>query len=120
MLTAVASHQRAAWSFSARVRYATGMPRTPVTGAFTDLHDGTTQPIFGEQNSARLPPFFQLDARVDRTLVAGPARVTLYLDAQNLTGRRNPEEIVYTRDYTSSAYLTGPPLLVLLGVRIES
>ena len=120
MLTAVASHQRAAWSFSARVRYATGMPRTPVTGAFTDLHDGTTQPIFGAQNSARLPPFFQLDARVDRTLVAGPAGVTLYLDAQNLTGRRNPEEIVYTRDYTSSAYLTGPPLLVLLGVRIES
>jgi len=120
VLTAVASHQRAAWAFSARVRYATGMPRTPVTGAFTDLHDGTTQPIFGAQNSARLPPFFQLDARVDRTLVAGPAGVTLYLDAQNLTGRRNPEEIVYTRDYTSSAYLTGPPLLVLLGVGIES
>jgi hypothetical protein len=122
VLTAVASHQRAAWTFSGRVRYATGMPRTPVAGSFTDLRDGTTQPIFdvGAQNSVRLPAFFQLDARVDRTLVAGPVGVTLYLDAQNLTGRRNPEEIVYTRDFTSSAYLTGPPLLVLLGVRIES
>ncbi len=122
VLTAVASHQRAAWTFSGRARYATGMPRTPVTGSFTDLRDGTTQPIFllGAQNSVRLPPFFQLDARVDRRLVAGPVGVTLYLDAQNLTGRRNPEEIVYTRDYTSAAYLTGPPLLVLLGVRIES
>ncbi len=120
VLTAVASHQRAAWTFSGRARYATGMPRTLVAGSFTDLRDGTTQPIFGGQNSVRLPPFFQLDARVDRALVAGPVRVTLYLDAQNLTGRRNPEEIVYARDYTSSAYLTGPPLLVLLGVRIES
>jgi hypothetical protein len=120
VLTAVASHQRAAWTLSGRARYATGMPRTPVAGSFTDLRDGTTQPIFGPQNSARLPPFFQLDARIDRALVAGPVRVTLYFDAQNLTGRRNPEEIVYTRDYTSSAYLTGPPLLVLLGVRIES
>ena len=124
VLTAVASQQRAAWTFSGRVRYATGMPRTPVVGSFGDLHDGVTQPIFppilGAQNSTRLPPFFQLDARVDRTVIAGPVGVSLYLDAQNLTGRRNPEEIVYTRDFTSSAYLTGPPLLVLLGVRIES
>jgi len=120
VLTAVASYQRAAWTFSGRARYATGMPRTPVAGSFTDLRGASMQPIFGPQNSVRLPPFFQLDARVDRTLVAGPARVTLYLDAQNLIGRRNPEEIVYARDFTSSAYLTGPPQLVLLGVRIES
>ena len=96
------------------------MPRTPVAGGFTDLRDGTDQPIFGAQNSARLPAFFQLDARVDRTLVAGRSASRSYLDVQNVTGRRNPEEIVYSRDYTSSAYLTGPPLLVLLGVRIES
>ena len=32
----------------------------------------------------------------------------------------NPEEIVYTRDYTSFGYLTGPPLLVLVGLRVES
>ena len=97
------------------------MPRTPVTGSFADLRDGDdAADLRRAQNSVRLPPFFQLDARVDRTLVAGPVGVTLYLDAQNLTGRRNPEEIVYTRDFTSSAYLTGPPLLVLLGVRIES
>ena len=72
VVTGVASHQRAAWTFSGRMRYATGMPRTPVAGSFTDLRDGTTQPIFGAQNSARLPPFFQLDARVDRALSPGP------------------------------------------------
>jgi hypothetical protein len=46
--------------------------------------------------------------------------VTLYLDVQNVTAHRNPEELVYTQNDQASGYLTGPPLLVLLGVRIES
>jgi hypothetical protein len=120
VLTAIASHQRGAWTVSGRARYATGMPRSPVTGSFFDTSDGTYQPVFGTQNSTRLPAFFQVDARVDRTFVAGPVTVTLYLDVQNVTGRRNSEEIVYSRDFTWSAYMTGPPLLVLFGVRIES
>jgi hypothetical protein len=120
VLTAVASHQRGAWSVSGRARYATGMPRTPVLGSFVDIRDGLRQPIFGAQNSQRLPGFFQLDARVDRTLIAGPVGITLYLDVQNLTGRRNAEEIIYNQDFTASGYLTGPPLLVLFGARIES
>jgi hypothetical protein len=120
VLTAIASHRRGAWTVSGRARYATGMPRTPVVGSFFDASAGTYQPGFGAPNSARLPAFFQLDARADRALVAGPVTVTLYLDVQNLTGRRNAEEIVYARDFTSSAYLTGPPLLVLVGVRVQS
>ena len=120
VLTAVASHRRGRWTFGARTRYATGMPRTPVVGSFVDLRDGVDQPLFGPQNSVRLPAFFQLDARVDRALVAGRVNVTIYLDVQNLTGRRNPEEVIYTRDFSASGYLTGVPLLALLGVRIES
>jgi hypothetical protein len=120
VLTAVARHRRGAWAASARARYATGMPRTPVTGAFLDARDGVFQPIFGAQNSARLPPFFQLDARVDRSFAIGRAEVTLYLDVQNLTDRRNAEEKVYAADYLSSSYLTGLPLLALFGVRIAS
>jgi hypothetical protein len=120
VLTALASHQAGRWTLSARVRYATGMPRTPVVGSFFDTRDGVYQPIFGAQNSTRLPPFFQLDARVDRSFPVGPLTVTLYLDAQNLTARRNPEEIVYTQSFSASGYLTGLPFLVLLGARIES
>jgi hypothetical protein len=120
VLAAVASHERGAWVVSGRVRYATGMPRTPVVGSVADLHDGGFDPLFGAQNSARLPAFFEADARVDRVLFAGPVRVTVYLDVENVTARRNPEEIVYTRDYGASGYLTGPPLLGLVGLRIES
>jgi hypothetical protein len=118
--TAVASHERRGWILSARARYATGMPRTPITGSFLDARSDVFQPLFGPQNSTRLPPFFQGDARVDRVLVARPARVTVYLDVENVTARRNPEEIVYTQDFSASSYLTGAPLLVLAGVRVES
>jgi len=120
VLTALASHRAGRWTLGARARYATGMPRTPVTGSVFDTRDGLHQPIFGAQNSTRLPPFFQLDARVDRSFLAGPLRVTVYLDVQNVTARRNPEEIVYTQSFSASGYLTGAPLLALVGVRIES
>ncbi|HVZ87414.1 MAG TPA: TonB-dependent receptor [Polyangia bacterium] len=120
VLTAIASHQRGRWIFGARARYATGMPRTPVAGSFLDIRDGVYQPILGPQNSTRLPAFFQLDARIDRVLLVGRVTARAYLDLQNVTDHRNPEEIVYSRDYTSSGYLTGPPLLVLIGLRIDS
>jgi hypothetical protein len=120
VLTAIGSHRTGRWTFGARARYATGMPRTPVIGSFFDTRDGVYQPILGAQNSTRLPSFFQLDARVDRALWVGRFTATAYVDIQNLTAHTNPEEIVYTRDYSSSGFLTGPPLLVLIGLRIES
>jgi hypothetical protein len=120
VLTALASRQVGRWTFGARARYATGMPRTPVLGSFFDTANAVYQPIFGAQNSARLPPFFQVDARVERSFSAGPVTVTVYLDVQNVTARRNPEEIVYTQSYGGFGYLTGVPLLALLGARIES
>ena len=36
-----------------------------------------------------------------------------------LTGRANPEEIVYSADFTRRGYLTGLPLLAVGSVRIE-
>jgi hypothetical protein len=120
VFTAIGSHQRGRWTFGARARYATGMPRSPVVGSFLDVRDGVYQPIFGPQNSTRLPAFFQMDARVDCAFVSGRLNADVYIDVQNVTAHRNPEEIVYKRDYTSFGYLTGPPLLVLVGLRVAS
>jgi hypothetical protein len=118
--TAVATHRRGGWMLSARVRYATGMPRTPVVGSFFDVRDGIAQPLFGPQNSTRLPAFFQTDLRVDRTWSVKTTTVTLSLDVENASARRNAEEIVHARDYATNGYLTGPPTLVFLGLRIAS
>jgi hypothetical protein len=120
VLTGVAAHQRGPWSFGARIRYATGMPRTPVVGAFFDAREGISQPFFGAPNSRRLPAFFQCDARIDRQVVAGSVTLIVYVDLQNVLARRNPEEVVYSQDLKTSGYLTGAPLLVLVGLRLES
>lgn len=118
--TAVGNLRRGAWTFGVRLRYATGMPRTPVVATFVDLRDGIAQPLFGPQNSTRLPAFFQADARVDRTWRLRSTALDVFLDIENASDRHNAEEIVYSRDYASHGYLTGPPTLVLLGLRIES
>jgi hypothetical protein len=38
---------------------------------------------------------------------------------QNVTDRKNPEEIIYNYNYTRLAYITGFPTLALLGARLE-
>ncbi len=120
-LVAAASFGRelGAFTLSARLRYATGAPRTPVVGAFVDLRTGRHQPAFGPPNSARLPPFAQLDLRVDRAFPLGAGALRLYLDALNVTARANAEEIVYARDFRSRAYFTGLPTLAVLGAEFE-
>ncbi len=107
------------WEVGGRFRFATGAPRTPVVGAYYDPRDDLYQPIFGVHNSTRVPPFASLDVRVQRTVVISRTKLLLSLDVQNVTNRKNPEEVVYSYDFRSRAYITGLPALALLGARLE-
>ncbi len=100
-----------------RFRYATGMPRTPVTGAWFDATRDRWQPTFGAQNADRLPDFIQADARVAKTFRLGSTRLEVSLEVQNVTNRENPEEVVWSADWRRRAYITGLPLLPVLGAR---
>jgi TonB family protein len=118
VLTALASYViGAGFEAGARFRVATGFPRTPVTGAYYDARTDTYQPIFGRQGSTRIPPFIQLDLRVSKRFAIGRTELEAYLDVQNVTNRQNPEEIVYTRDYSKQGTITGLPILPSLGLR---
>ncbi|MFT3773691.1 MAG: TonB-dependent receptor [Minicystis sp.] len=118
VLTALASYQIGlGFEVGARVRVATGFPRTPVTGAYYDARTDTYQPIFGAQGSSRIPPFVQLDLRASKRFTLGRTELEAYLDVQNVTNRSNPEEIVYTRDYTKQGTISGLPILPSLGLR---
>lgn len=112
---AVGGWQHGAWNLGGRVRIATGEPRTDVIGAFFDSRSGRFQPIRGEHNGVRLPTFFAADLRAERKFTHG----AVYVEVQNLTGRANAEEIIYSADYAMRGYLTGLPLLAIAGVRIE-
>jgi TonB family protein len=103
----------------ARFRYTTGAPRTPVNGAFFDVQTDLYQPTFGPHNSIRLPAFYQLDMRLDKFWVLRRAKLNLFVDVQNVTNRKNPEEIIYNYNFTTRAYITGLPTLAVFGARVE-
>lgn len=110
------------WQFGSRFRYATGAPRTPVQvdpAAFLNNGTGLSEPNFGTQNSIRIPAFYQLDARLEKAFVLRGAKLSAFLDVQNVTNRKNPEEIFYDQTYTTKGYITGLPTLAIVGARVE-
>ncbi len=103
-----------------RLRYASGLPRTEVVGAYYDARDDRFDPRFGRQNAIRLPDFVQLDAQIDRAFVLGNRlRVTALLDIQNVTNQQNAEELAYRYDFKERQYIRGLPVLANLGVRVS-
>jgi hypothetical protein len=102
-----------------RFRFATGYPRTEVMGAAYDARVDGFQPIFGAHNSTRIPSFYQLDARVAKVIkFSSSSSVEVYLDVQNVTNRKNPEELVYNYNYSKKSYITGLPILPVIGGKL--
>jgi TonB family protein len=104
------------FEIGARARWATGYPRTPVIDATYDARADVYQPVFGPINSSRIPNFYQIDARVAKRFTFGKTtNLELYLDVQNVSDHRNPEEVVYNYNYTHKSYITGLPILPVIG-----
>lgn len=119
VLTLVGGYHYRHWDFGLRFRYSSGFPRTPVVGAYWDAGNNRYDPLFGAINSTRIPDFIQLDLRAEYAFVWTRWTLRIYLDAQNVTWQRNPEEIVYNESYTQRGYITGLPTLAVLGVRVQ-
>ena len=120
VLSVVGSKELGRWKVGVRFRYASGAPRTPVVGAFYDEKDDAFQPIFGAHNGTRLPAFWQLDARVDRSFeLSETTRLLVYLEVLNVTDHANAEEFSYSPDYTRRSVITGLPVVGVLGARLE-
>ncbi len=119
VFTALGSYDLGAgFEVGLRFRFATGYPRTPVQSAYFDARTNTYEPIFGPQNSIRIPSFVSLDARVAKRFRWGRTDGEIYLDVQNVTDHSNPEEIVYNTNYTQRGYITGLPILPVAGARL--
>jgi len=118
VLTALASYSLPlGFEAGARVRYATGFPRTPVTGAYYDARTDAYKPIFGVQNTTRIPAFVALDVRISKRFAIGKSELEAYVDVQNVTNRSNAEELVYTHDFAQKGIISGFPILPSLGLR---
>jgi hypothetical protein len=118
VLTALASYDLGrGFDLGARVRYATGYPRTPVVDAYYDARRDLYEPVLGAKNSERIPDFVELDLRLAKRWSLGTSELETYLDVQNVTNRDTPEEIAYSPDYSERRYVSGLPILPLIGVR---
>ncbi len=115
----------ASWRFredfelGGRLRVTSGFPRTPVVGAYYNARDNTYEPIFGEHNSIRIPAFVELALRAAWNYKPDWGKLQIFLDVQNATNHENAEEIIYSSDFSERRYITGMPILPVLGLSAE-
>lgn len=107
------------WRLGGRVRFSSGNPYTPVVNRVFDHGSRTFVPIYGERDSARLPPFWSVDIRVDKDWVFDRWTLTAYLDLQNATANQNIEVMGWTYDYSAEDPVTSIPPLPAFGLRAE-
>ncbi|PIU00735.1 MAG: hypothetical protein COT74_03470 [Bdellovibrionales bacterium CG10_big_fil_rev_8_21_14_0_10_45_34] len=107
------------WLLSARFRYVTGNPVTPIAGSVFDSDNDVYTPIRGPFYSERLSEFYQFDLRVDKKWIYDTWILSAYLDIQNALNAKNQEAIVYSYDYSQKTAVTGLPVFPTLGVRGE-
>ena len=117
-LTAIASYKLPrGWQIGARFRFITGNPETPVLGSRYLAPLDVYLPIYGATNSARVPPFSQLDVRVDKVWTFDAWTLDAYLDVLNSYNRRPVEATLYSYDFGQSQYLRGLPIIPTLGLK---
>lgn len=88
-------------SLSGALRYATGKPHTPVTGATFDQSSNRWVPTYGAPFSLRLPPLQRVDLSISRFMPLSPRSfLVLFASVNNLFDRVNVYEYRYNVDYT--------------------
>jgi outer membrane receptor protein involved in Fe transport len=103
---------------AARLRVASGNPVSDVTGAIFDSDTGNYRPDSRPFGEVRLPAFVQLDFQINNIWIADDFRLSMYLDVQNIVGRRNAEVLVYDYRFTRPDSVPGLPLLASVGVKV--
>jgi len=121
ILVAVAAYKLPrSWELSTKVQYVTGNPYTPYDGGVFDL-DQVSYFAYqtAEYNSQRMPSFFAVDFRLDKTYSFKRWRLKTYLDVLNAFRGENPEFVQYNYDYTENTWVRGLPLIPSPGFEAE-
>jgi hypothetical protein len=105
------------WQFGIRFRFASGNPvtrfGTGIYDADADLYIG----VPGPYNGFRMPPFHQLDLRLDKKFTFKRWTLSVYLDIQNVYYYRAPEFLWYNFNFTQQDYFKGLPIIPSIGVK---
>jgi TonB family protein len=121
ILTAVAGYRLPRdFEVSTKIQYVTGNPYTPYDGGVYDADQDTYVPYsIGDPNSSRLPPFTEVDFRVNKLFTFKSWQLEVYVDFLNAIHGVNPEGIQYNYDYTEHTYTKGLPFIPSPGFQAE-
>jgi hypothetical protein len=110
--------QRGGWQIGSQVRMQSGRPWTPVAAVITHP---TSPPVGveGRRNSARLPAYLRVDARVARHFRGSRLRWNVYAEVLNLTGARNIYQYRYDSSYQDLLGIMMLPALPTLGFEAQ-
>ncbi len=121
IITALGSYDLGAgWEVGLRFRYVTGNLYTPCQGSIFNATATSYVCLNGPELSQRLPPFHQLDLRVDKRWKLSSFALSAYLDLINVYNRSNPDFIQFSYDYRASKPQTASlPIVPSVGLRGE-
>jgi TonB family protein len=103
-----------------RLRAVSGNPYTPFVGQVLDADTGRYRCLASSRTlSARVPGFFQADARIDKRWVFEGWMFSAYLDVQNVTNRSNAEFRFPNYDCTEQVFVPGLPFFPAFGLKAE-
>ena len=108
------------WEVSAKFRYFTGVPYTPVyRPSENPVNPGTIQNLPEEYLSARLEPGHHLDVRIDRYFNFKNVTLIVYVDVQNVYNYKIPMKPSYNfwNDTIESSSSIG--ILPSIGISLE-
>ena len=110
----------AKWEFSAKFRYFTGVPFTPMyIKGENPQNPNSIQNLPDEYLSGRLEPAHHLDVRVDRYFNFGSSTLTLYVDIQNIYNYAIPFRPSYNNWDNSITTTSDIGILPSLGISWE-
>jgi TonB family protein len=104
------------WETGLRIRFVSGNPDDPVLGGTFLGDSGSYAPIVGPYRSSRLPPFFQIDLRVEKKWTFDTWILSTYLDIQNVTNNANTEFISWDYRFKESWNVPGIPFFPSFGI----
>jgi TonB family protein len=108
------------WEIGGRARFVSGKPTSPIIATVESENGKYISAVYGERNSTRQDPFFQVDVRVDKKIIFDKFILTYYVDFQNLLWPlyRSPELTYYNYNYTEKQKISMIPLAAA-GIRAE-
>ncbi len=119
LLTAVASYGiTPAWSIGAKLHYNSGPLVKKLLGSYKDVND-EWHGIFSDNYDKRLDDYLRLDVRTDYAFRFEGWKLNIYVELLNVLNRKNPNQIMYSDDYSESQTVNNLPFIPYLGVEAE-